>query len=163
MATGSRAWRRLVLNRNAADDSAESTPAALQTPETMIVSDRDVMRIGAGLQFEGNLIVQKSVEIDGEFRGTIQSDSTVVIGPNAGVHANIRARVVIVHGALVGNVIASRELQLLASGRLTGDVEALAFTIEKGALFNGRSVMIPPHLKLRDTPIALPTPDAAPF
>jgi cytoskeletal protein CcmA (bactofilin family) len=152
-----------VLNRSAASELAVSASPAARDPETTIASDQDVMRIGAGLQFEGNLILQKSVEIDGEFRGTIQSDATVVIGAQAGVHANIRARVVIVRGALVGNVIASRELQLFATGRLTGDVEALTFTIEKGALFNGRSVMIPPHLKLRNTPIALPQPDSAPF
>lgn len=162
MATGSRGWRRLVLNSESTD-KAEAVVQPVESSSPFAASDREVMRIGEGLQFEGSLVLQKSVEIHGEFRGSIQSDATVFIGENAGVQADIRARVIVIRGALVGNVVATRELLLHSTGRLTGDVDALAFTIEKGALFNGRSVMIPPHLKLREPLVAAPSPEAAPL
>ncbi len=162
MATASRGWRRLVLNSAASEKPA----AAARAPENVspfAASDREVMRIGAGLQFEGSLVLQKSVEIDGEFRGSIHSEGTIFIGENAGVQADLRARTIVIRGAVVGNVIATRELILHPSGRLTGDVDALTFTLEKGALFNGRSVMIPPHLKLREAATAQPAPEPAPL
>ncbi len=161
MATGSRGWRRLVLNTGSSEKTALEVRAA-GSASPLAADDPQVMRIGEGLQFEGSLATQKSVEIHGEFRGSIQSEATVFIGENAGVQADIRARVVVIRGALVGNVVATRELLLHANGRLTGDVEALTFTIEKGALFNGRSVMIPPHLKLRDPLVAAPAAPSDP-
>lgn len=162
MATGSRGWRRLVLSSTASDEPEAVGPEP-GSASPFAASDREVMRIGAGLQFEGSLVIPKSVEIDGEFRGSIQSEGTIYIGENAGVQADLRARVIVIRGAVVGNVVATRELILHASGRLTGEVEALTFTIEKGALFNGRSVMIPPHLKLRDAAPALPAAESAPL
>ena len=129
----------------------------------LAASSPAVMRIDSGLQIEGSLVVQKSVEVDGEFRGSIQSEATIVIGADAGVQADLRARVIVIRGAVVGNVVATRELILHATGRLTGDVETLSFTIEKGAFFNGRTVMISPQLKLRVADADQPAPESAPL
>lgn len=160
MASGSRGWRRLVVNSVPAESEKRGAGEA-QAVAAVPAADPQAMRIGEGLQFEGSLVLQKSVEIHGEFRGSIQSDATVFIGEGAGVQADIRARMVVIRGAVVGNVVATRELLLHSTGRLTGDVEAVSFTLEKGALFNGRSVMIPPHLKLRDSLAPQPA-EAAP-
>lgn len=105
--------------------------------------------VDAGAELEGRLRLHADFRIDTEFRGEIASDATVVIGPAAGVVAHVRAREVILEGALVGNVSASRQLVIRAGGKLHGDVETPCLEIEKGAFFNGRTTMVRPEVAAR--------------
>lgn len=102
--------------------------------------------IGEGATFEGTLRLRGTFRIDTEFKGTIESE-TLIVGPSAGVEANIHAREVVISGAVVGNVVASRQLTLRAGARLTGDVETPCLEMEKGAYLNGRTVMVRPEVK----------------
>jgi cytoskeletal protein CcmA (bactofilin family) len=102
-----------------------------------------------GAEFEGTLRLRDSFRIDSEFRGEIISEGTVVIGEAAGVEAGIRAREVIIDGAVVGNVSASRQLVIRSRGRLHGDVETPCLEVEKGAVFNGSMTMVRPEVAAR--------------
>ena len=97
--------------------------------------------IAPGAEFEGHLIIANSIRIDGEYRGQIVSKETVVIGENASVEATIRAKTVIIRGAVAGDVTATRELTLTKSGRLKGTVETPSLMVAKGAIFNGTTKM----------------------
>jgi cytoskeletal protein CcmA (bactofilin family) len=105
-----------------------------------------------GAEFEGTLRLRESFHIDSEFRGEIVSEGTVTVGEAAGVEATIRARNVIIGGAVVGNVSASRQLVIHAGGRLHGDVETPCLEVEKGAVFNGRITMVRPEVAARANP-----------
>lgn len=107
-----------------------------------------------GAEFEGRLRLRESFRIDSEFRGEIESDGTVTVGEQGGVEARIRARVVIIRGAVVGDVSASRQLVIHAGGRLHGDVETPCLEIEKGAVFNGRMTMVRPEVAARAAAVA---------
>jgi len=49
-------------------------------------------------------------------------------------------------GAVVGNLTGSREVILHPGGKLHGDVETSSFLVERGAYFNGRTLMrLPQH------------------
>jgi cytoskeletal protein CcmA (bactofilin family) len=61
------------------------------------------------------------------------------------VEAPIRARTVEIRGAVVGDVVASREVVIHASGRLHGDVEAPSLVVARGAFYNGRTKMFRPE------------------
>jgi len=102
-----------------------------------------------GAEFEGTLRLRESFRIDSEFRGEIVSEGTVTVGEAAGVEAKIRAREVIIDGAVVGNVSASRQLIIRSRGRLHGDVETPCLEVEKGAVFNGRMTMVRPEVSAR--------------
>jgi cytoskeletal protein CcmA (bactofilin family) len=112
--------------------------------------------IDQGADFEGTLRLRATFRIDGEFRGEIVGENTVIVGQAAGLQANIRAREVIIGGAVVGNVSASRQLILRAGGRLHGDVETACLVVEKGAFFNGRTTMAHPEVALRAEASAQP-------
>jgi cytoskeletal protein CcmA (bactofilin family) len=105
--------------------------------------------IDGGADFDGTLRIASSLRIDSEFRGAIESEGTVVVGEAAGVEAHIRAREVIICGAVVGNVVATRQLTLRSGGRLHGDVETPCLEIEKHAFFNGRTTMVRPEVAIR--------------
>jgi cytoskeletal protein CcmA (bactofilin family) len=102
-----------------------------------------------GAEFEGTLRLRESFRIDSEFRGRIFSEGSVTVGEAAGVEATIRAREVIIQGAVVGNVSASRQLIIHAGGRLHGDVETPCLEIERGAVFNGKMTMFRPEAVAR--------------
>jgi cytoskeletal protein CcmA (bactofilin family) len=105
--------------------------------------------VDQGADFEGTLRLREPFRIDGEFRGEIVSDTTVIVGEAAGIEANIRAREVIIAGAVVGCVAASRQLIIRSGGRLTGDVETPCLEVAKGAVLNGRTTMVRPEVAAR--------------
>lgn len=105
--------------------------------------------IDHGADFEGTLRLTESFRIDGEFSGTIESRSTVIVGENAGIEANVHARDVIIAGAVVGNVIATRQLTLLGTARIHGDIETPSIEVERGAMLNGSTRMVRPDAAAR--------------
>ena len=133
-------WTRLPLGRTseAMSDAPVAEPsAALRT------------FIDPGASFEGKLRLNEDLLIECEFRGEIESDARVIIGESAGVEAQIRAREVEIRGAVVGDVVATRQLTLRAGGRLHGAVETPCLEIEKHAFFNGSTTMVRPEVALR--------------
>ncbi len=105
--------------------------------------------IGDGADFQGVLKIRDDFRIDGEFRGEIVCEGTVVVGEAGGIEASIRAREVVIVGAVVGDVTASRQVILRSTGRLHGDIETPCIQIDKGAVLNGRTTMARPEASLR--------------
>jgi cytoskeletal protein CcmA (bactofilin family) len=105
--------------------------------------------VDCGAEFQGTLRLRQDFRIDGEFRGAIVSEGSVIVGEAAAIEAHVHAREVVIGGAVVGNVVASRQLILRAGARLHGDVETACLQIEKGAVFNGRTTMVRPEVAAR--------------
>ncbi len=105
-----------------------------------IVSEINTL-LARGTLFEGKLTFEGAVRIDGKLKGEIFSDDTLIIGEGAYVEAEIDIGEVIIQGTLVGNVRAKRGIEVLAPGRVKGDLHTPSLMIEKGVLFEGRSFM----------------------
>jgi cytoskeletal protein CcmA (bactofilin family) len=114
--------------------------------------------IDPGAVFEGSLRLREDLQIDCEFRGEIQTEGTLVVGASGCVEGNIRAREVVICGAVVGDVAARRQLTIRAGARLHGDIETACLEIEKHAFFNGRTKMLQPLAELRDDAAASTPP-----
>ena len=108
--------------------------------------------IDPGAVFEGSLRLREDLRIECEFRGEIESEGTIIVGPSGCVEGNIRGREVVISGAVVGNVTAARQVVVQAGARLHGDIETVCLEIEKHAFFNGRTSMIQPLAVLRESP-----------
>ncbi len=94
--------------------------------------------LGPGILWQGNLKGRGGVRIDGAFEGQIAVDGLVVIGENGRVTCdNLRARTVVVAGAMRGNITAEK-LEIRASGRVWGDVVTTSFVTEDGAFLRGQ-------------------------
>lgn len=106
--------------------------------------------IDQGAEFDGVLRSRGSVRIDGEFRGEVIAEDAVIAGESAAVQATVRARRVLVSGAVVGRVEASREVVLRSTARLHADVETPCFEMERGAVLNGRTTMHRPEQRARE-------------
>ena len=98
--------------------------------------------LGRGTEFEGRLVFDGVVRIDGHFKGGVHSDGTLVIGEPALVEAEIRVGVLIVRGGtLRGNIRAKRSVEVHAPGAVFGNITAPEVFIDKGVRFEGQCQM----------------------
>jgi cytoskeletal protein CcmA (bactofilin family) len=146
MAMRTAGWRKVLIGAPGeaarADEPARPAPGAAPSAPA---PEESYARIERGVEMSGRLATERPLRIEGEFRGEIQSASAVLVCEGGTVEAPIRARAVEIHGAVVGDVVASREVVIHASGRLHGDVEAPSLVIARGAFFNGRTKMYRPE------------------
>ena len=143
-----------AFGRHRGEDRAPSN-----TPDPGQSGDRGRLAafIDQGAEFEGTIRCQDTIRIDGEVRGEVISENAVIIATTAAVEATLRSKSVIIHGAVSGDVIASRQILLHKTGRLRGRCETPSLTIENGALFNGRMKMVRPEVIARAKTAALKT------
>ena len=97
--------------------------------------------IGEEAFFHGTLSVKGSLRIEGSFEGDISDAVEVEIGEHSRILGNIAAEAVVIAGEVVGNVVASRAVELLATARVSGDVRTPKIRIDEGAAFDGACVM----------------------
>ena len=102
-------------------------------------------RLGAFLdgqsEIEGTYACSGTVMLDAKVRGEIRAADTLVIGAQAVVHATVQAATLVVHGEVVGRVTATERIELRASARVTGDIEAPVIVMEEGAVHDGHCRM----------------------
>lgn len=153
-------WRRMVIGAAAQADPGQRAATETARPaEGEPRPDDGYARIERGVEMNGRLVTERPLRVEGEFRGEIQSASAVLVTESGAVEAPIRARTVEIHGAVVGDVVASREVVIHATGRLHGDVEAPSFVVTRGAFFNGRTRMYRPERSIAQQD-ELPAPEA---
>jgi cytoskeletal protein CcmA (bactofilin family) len=79
-----------------------------------------------------------SIRIEGAFNGEIDTDDELQIASEATVDATVRARTVTVAGQLNGRIECLERLEVLPSGRVTGQIEAGRFVVHEGAFLGGQ-------------------------
>lgn len=98
--------------------------------------------IGNGTTFKGDILVTKSLRVDGILVGNIKEAANVIIGETAKVTGNINANYVVIDGIVEGNITANDSIELLNKSRVTGDLTTSILSINEGAIFKGKSLMI---------------------
>ena len=140
MATTHSGWEKLEIGRRFSRRGAE----AVDAPKVPAAEDHTAF-IHEGCEVEGTLSVENSLRIQGEFRGSIKARKTVTVDERATVTGDIQARTVIIHGAVAGDVKASRDVVIHATGRLHGNVKTPSFELARGAFLNGKIEMYRPE------------------
>lgn len=97
--------------------------------------------VGQDSIFQGKLVANGALRVDGHVEGEIASKGDVVVGQSGRVHADVQARNLLVAGELKGNVRALGTVQIAASGKLEGDVQVTNLVIEEGGFFLGNCQM----------------------
>jgi cytoskeletal protein CcmA (bactofilin family) len=98
--------------------------------------------IGANTVFEGFIRSERSLCVEGSVRGRIEAKGEVVVGRDGKVEADIQADCVVVGGQVVGNITVQRRLEITATGRVTGDIEARSMSIAEGGVLDGFCKML---------------------
>ena len=94
--------------------------------------------IAAGTKIRGELQVEGSMYVDGEFSGPINSTSIITVGKTGYIEGDVAAEKLIVTGGFSGTAVC-KEIRILAGGRVAGETTCKTLTIERGGIFNGQN------------------------
>jgi cytoskeletal protein CcmA (bactofilin family) len=100
--------------------------------------DRVTSVLGPETIVKGRLSGSGGVRIEGSFEGEISLAGLLVIGEDGKVTSeNITASIVVVAGALKGNITAEK-VEIRSTGRVWGNVTTGAFATQEGAFLRGQ-------------------------
>ena len=109
--------------------------------------------IGSDVTIKGDVVATADLRVDGRIEGDI-SCASLVQGESSAIVGTITTETARLAGAISGS-ISARELTVLRTARIEGDVQYDALTIEQGAEVDGR-------FSHRTATTAVPVADALP-
>ena len=120
--------------------------------------------LGKSVMVKGQILSREDLTIDGEVEGTVELlENRLTIGPNGRVQASIKAREIVVLGAVQGNVEATDKIDIRKDARLVGDIKTARIIIEDGAFFKGSiDISRPDAPKVEKKPQPAPPAPPAP-
>lgn len=117
--------------------STMSTPTRTFEPDTAAVRSGSAA-LGKNVTVKGQIVAREDLTIDGEVEGTVEChEHRLTIGPNARVQSNLKAREIVIHGSIQGNVEAADKIDIKKEAKLVGDIKTSRIVIEDGAYFKG--------------------------
>jgi len=127
----------------------ETAPVSSMPPARFEPENRGgAATIGKAVKISGNIYSREDLYVDGELEGTVEAlEHKLTIGPNGTVKATIKAREVVVLGAILGNVEATDKIEIRKDAKLTGDIRTARIIIEDGAYFKGSIDIVKPEPK----------------
>jgi cytoskeletal protein CcmA (bactofilin family) len=142
-----------------------STPSAVPT-------GRGLSTLSSDLVFEGNVSGAGDLQIDGQVKGDVRV-GRLIVGETGAVEGNVQADYIEVRGRVVGSV-QGKQVKLVATAYVDGDITAEQLSIDVGAFFQGRVAQgqrqspapaavtpVAPQAAPAPSPITAPTPVVA--
>ena len=99
--------------------------------------------VGRGSHVKGDMEINGSAHVNGTVDGSITASGFVTVSETGIVKGGVKGEYAIIGGIVGGNVEVNGKVALGKKGRLKGDVIATRLIIEDGAVFQGRSSMVP--------------------
>src|ERR1700756_187708 len=98
--------------------------------------------IDQGVTMEGTLQVTGTFRVDGNIKGNIISEQTLMLGENAKVEGQFEGTRVVMAGRYDGVIFAKARVEIQAKGVVTGEVHPPCLVIDPGGIFDGRCHML---------------------
>lgn len=113
-----------------------STAAPASRGAASPVSTRGLSTLSSDLQFDGNISGGGDLQIDGAIKGDVRV-GRLIVGETGAVEGNVSADYVEVRGRIVG-AVSGKQVKLVATAYVDGDITAEQLSIDIGAYFQGR-------------------------
>ena len=97
--------------------------------------------LGMGAEFTGKLIFKGVVRIDGDFKGEVFGEGTLVIGEGSHNEADITSDIVLISGEVHGQINAGAKIEIYATGRVIGNMNTPSLVVKEGGVFEGNLCM----------------------
>lgn len=101
--------------------------------------------LGPESTFEGKLVFEGTVRIDGNFKGEVRTDGILVVGQTAKIEAQIFVGNIVINGEVVGDITAKHLVEIHAPATVRGNITTPQLMIAKGVIFEGTSKMQEPN------------------
>lgn len=97
--------------------------------------------LGSGTTYQGKLIFQNTVRIDGSFNGEIESEGSLIVGKEGSIEGTLEVGELILSGLFVGKINAHRKITIHKTGKIQGTLVTPALIVEEGAIIDGQLIM----------------------
>jgi cytoskeletal protein CcmA (bactofilin family) len=95
--------------------------------------EKVIVDLGKSVVIKGELSASEDLTLYGQMEGRVTlPDHTLTIGPAADIKAAISAKVVVIMGAVTGNVAAGEKVEIRATGSVTGDLASPRLVVAEG-------------------------------
>jgi len=98
--------------------------------------------IGESAKMEGKFEIADSIQIECEVGGELRVGGKLVIGEKGVVNADVETVDAIIMGHYDGNMTATGNVEIAATGRVSGNIKTDSLVISKGGFFNGNVTKI---------------------
>src|SRR5437763_13134448 len=109
--------------------------------------------VGEHARMEGKFDIADSIQIECEVGGELNVGGRLVIGEKGVVTANVQTVDAIIMGQYEGNMVATGNVEIAETGRVTGNITTDSLVISKGGFFNGNITKINDSATGRVVPI----------
>jgi cytoskeletal protein CcmA (bactofilin family) len=93
--------------------------------------------VGSSARIEGKFDITDAIQIECEVGGELNVGGKLVIGDKGVVHANVQTVDAIIMGQYEGNMVATGNVEIAETGRVSGNIQTDSLVIAKGGFFNG--------------------------
>lgn len=97
--------------------------------------------LGPESTFEGKLVFEGTVRIDGHFKGEVRTDGILVVGQTAKIEAQVFVGNIVINGEVIGDITAKHLVEIHAPATVRGNITTPQLMIAKGVVFEGTSKM----------------------
>jgi cytoskeletal protein CcmA (bactofilin family) len=98
--------------------------------------------VGETAKMEGKFEIADSIQIECAVGGELRVGGKLVIGEKGVVNANVDTVDAFIMGHYDGNMTATGNVEIAASGRVSGNIRTDSLVISKGGFFNGNVTKI---------------------
>src|SRR5688500_17761843 len=98
--------------------------------------------VGETAKMEGKFQIADSIQIECEVGGELVVGGKLVIGEKGVVNANVQTVDAIIMGHYDGNMVATGNVEITTTGRVSGNIQTDSLVISKGGFFNGNVTKI---------------------
>ena len=127
----------MLFSKSAPNIASENEEAGLSAP----AADEIETVVGPSVNVEGDFASEGNIVVKGSVAGSVHTSRHLSVEPGARIMANVRAGSAAIAGEVRGNIKIKDSLELTATARVVGDIEAAVLQIESGALLFGKVVM----------------------
>lgn len=122
-----------------------------QKKENKIRSNRVSTVIGQGTQINGDVVFSGGLHIDGAVKGNVRAedgtDAILSLSELGTIEGEVHVPMIILNGAVQGNVFATEQIEMATKSKVTGDVTYRLIEMAVGAEVNGRLLRQDDNLK----------------
>jgi len=137
-------WKRDAISPHSPMSSSTSAGPESMKEWEVGSSPKKTSVFGAAIQLEGIIRGEDDIILQGRVKGRVDlPGNTVTIGVEGFLEGDVFAQVVIVEGAVKGNIRAGERVVFHRTAQLMGNISCDRVTIEEGARINGSIDMAP--------------------
>jgi len=93
--------------------------------------------VGERARIEGKFDIADSIQVECEVGGELNVGGKLVIGEKGVVNANVQTVDAIIMGHYEGTMVATGNVEITETGRVSGNITTDSLVISKGGFFNG--------------------------